>query len=415
MIQRVRAFASLALLVLVAACTGAPAREQRVLLISLDGFRWDYVDRAPAVRLRELAARGVRAERMVPSYPSKTFPNHYTIVTGLHPGEHGILANVMRDSMLGTFRTADSLAQWEPRWWGGEPIWVTAERQGRRAASLFWPGSEAPIGGVRPTWWTRYWHDMPHEARIARALEWLALPADSAPALITFYLSDTDDAGHRHGPDAAETDSAIARVDRAVGAIVDGIAGLGLTDVVNVLIVSDHGMTAASRDRVIVLDDLIDLGEVEVVDWNPVAAIRPRAGDEDRVYRALRGRHPHLRVYRKEEVPARHGYSAHPRIMPIIAEADEGWVIASRAQVARWDSTGWTIGGMHGYDPELLSMGSVFIAAGPGIARGRRVAPFRNIHVYPLVAHLLGIEPAPVSGSLDSVRGVLRTPGASSP
>jgi predicted AlkP superfamily pyrophosphatase or phosphodiesterase len=413
-----------AVVLLAAACSGGsgsastPARAtpavasgalaQRVLLISLDGFRWDYVDRAPAVRLRRLAARGVRADRLIPAFPSKTFPNHYTLVTGLTPEEHGIVANVMRDPELGLFRTSDVQAQRDPRWWGGEPIWVTAEKQGRRAGSFFWPGSETRIDGVGPTWYKRYQHDLPHRDRIDGVLEWLALPSDSAPAVITLYFSDTDDAGHRFGPAATETDSAIARVDRAIGTLVDGIARLGLTNVVNIIVVADHGMTPVSSARTILLDDYLDLSTVEIVDWTPVAAIAPRAGDEERVYQALRGRHPHLQVYRKGEVPARWHFNAHPRITPIVAVADEGWTITTRTALAQANAAGRTGGGAHGYDPELLSMGAVFIAAGPGIAEGRRVPAFRNIHVYPLMAHLLGLVPAPTSGSLDSVRAVLR-------
>lgn len=400
-----------------AACVGGPARssspppiaqQNRVLLIGLDGFRWDYVDRAPAVRIRELAARGVRAERLVPAFPSKTFPNYYTIATGLRPDEHGIVTNTMRDPVLGTFRLADSLAQQESRWWGGEPIWVTAERQGRRAATLFWPGSETSVGGVRPSWHTTYEHTRPNEDRVRQVLAWLALPADSAPALITLYLSDTDDAGHTYGPLAAQTDNAIARVDSVVGALVDGIARLGLTERVNVVIVADHGMTEISAERAIVLDDYIDVDEVDVLDWSPVAAIIPRAGDEERVYHALVGKHPRLQVYRKGELPARWHFNSHPRITPIVAVADEGWTIASRAQVARWRELGWTGGANHGYDPALISMGAVFVAAGPGIAQGRVVPPFQNIHVYPLLAELLGLRPARSSGVLDSVRAVLR-------
>lgn len=374
-------------------------QTQRVLLISLDGFRADYLDRPAAIRLRELAARGVRAESMIPAFPSKTFPNHYTLVTGLEPEEHGIIANVMRDPELGTFRTSDVAAQQDPRWWGGEPIWVTAERQGRRAASLFWPGSEAAIDGISATWWTRYDHDLPHAERIRRVLDWLALPADSAPAVITMYFPDTDDAGHGFGPMSIEVDSAIARVDRSVGAMVDGIDRLGLAEVVNVIVVADHGMAPVSRDRVIVLDELVDMSSIEVVDWSPVAAIIPDPGREEAVYAALHGAHPHLQVWRKGGVPARLHYNDHPRITPIIALADEGWTIASRAQVARMDATGWTTGGAHGYDPALKSMGAVFVAAGPGIVRGGVVPPFRNTAVYPLMVRLLG----------------LRTRGASSP
>ena len=402
----------LALPILAAAACRAerapPDQTPRVLLVSLDGFRWDYLDRAPAKRLRELAQRGVRAERMIPVFPSKTFPNHYSIVTGLTPDEHGIVANVMRDPELGLFRTSDSLAQQDSRWWAGEPIWVTAEKQGRRAAAYFWPGSEAVIDGVRSTWWTRYDHGRPNATRVRQVLEWLALPPDSAPAFIALYLSDTDDAGHRFGPTASQTDSAIARVDSAVGALVDGIARLGLTSVVNVLIVADHGMVETSADRAIVLDDYIDLKRVEVVDWTPVAAIAPRAGEEERVYRALAGKHPLLQVYRKGELPARWHFHAHPRITPIVAVADEGWTITSRAQVAQWREEGWTGGATHGYDPALVSMGAVFVAAGPGIARGKQIPAFRNVHLYALMAHLLALQPAPTAGSLDSVRAILR-------
>lgn len=387
---------------------------QRVLLISLDGFRWDYADRPGAVRLRELAARGVRAERLVPVFPSKTFPNHFSIVTGLRPEQHGIVANAIKDPALGIFRTTDSLAQQDARWWGGEPIWATAERQGRRAASLHWPGSEAPIGGRTQTWWSRYQHDLPRAERVRHVLDWLALPADSAPALITAYFPDLDDAGHADGPDSPRVDSVIAKADSAIGAIVDGIARLGLAEVVNIIIVADHGMSQTSRDRVIVLDDFVDVSTIDVVDWTPVAAIAPRAGDEERVYQALHGKHPRLQVYRKGEVPARWHFNDHPRITPIVAVADDGWIIASRAQLTRWlatdsagpDMTG--IGGAHGYDPALPSMGATFIAAGPGIARGVRVGALGNIHVYPLMAHLLGVRPAPNSGSIDSVRRVLR-------
>jgi predicted AlkP superfamily pyrophosphatase or phosphodiesterase len=189
---------------------------------------------------------------------------------------------------------------------------------------------------------------------------------------------------------------------------VDGIAELKLTDVVNIILVSDHGMVATSPERVIVLDELADLRDAEVVDWNPVAAIAPRADDVERLYRALRGAHPHLQVYRKGEVPARWHFNTHPRITPIVAVADEGWTIASRTQVDRWRAEGWTGGGTHGYDPELMSMGALFVAAGPGIAEGRVVPPFRNVHVYPLMARLLGLTPAATSGSLDSVRAVMR-------
>ncbi len=385
----------------------------RVVLISFDGFRADYVDRPAAVHLRRLAARGVRADRMIPAFPSKTFPTHYTLVTGLTPEHHGIVANVMRDPELGLFRSSDTLAIWEPRWWSGEPIWVTVETQGRRAATYFWPGSEAAIGGVRPSWYERYEHTRPNAQRVQRALEWLAMPADSAPAFIALYFSDTDDAGHRYGPTAPETDAAIARVDSALGALMDGVDRLGLREAVNIIVVADHGMTESSRERVIVLDDYLDMGTVDVVDYTPVAAIAPRDGNVERVYQALVGRHPHLQVYKKGSVPAAYHFNAHSRITPIVAVADEGWAITDRAALALRAPP--VVGGQHGHDPALVSMGAVFVAAGPGIAQGRRVPPFRSVHVYSLMAYLLGVRPAATDGSIDSVRALIRTRASSSP
>jgi len=386
----------------------AAAAPPRVILISFDGYRWDYISRPGAVRLRELAAGGVRAERMIPVFPSKTFPNHYSIVTGLTAEHHGIVANAIRDSVLGLFTLRDTLAQSESRWWGGEPIWVTTQRQGQRAGVVGWPGSEAAIGGVRPSWWQRYWHEQPHSEKVQKLLDWLSLPADSAPNLMLAYFHDVDGAGHSYGPEAPQVDSAIAMVDRALGALLDGIAARGMQDQVNIIIVSDHGMTPVSPERAIVLDDYVALDDVDVVDWTPVAAIAPKAGAMERVYAQLKDAHPQMAVYRKGEVPARYHFNGHPRITEIVAVAAEGWTITSRAQVTRSRATNWRGGGAHGYDPDLESMGALFVAAGPGIASGRVLPAFRNVHVYSLLAHLLHLTPARTDGSLDSLRAVLR-------
>ncbi len=380
---------------------------RHVILVGLDGFRPDYLDRAEAPRLRALAERGVRAERMLPVFPSKTFPNHYSIVTGLWAEEHGIVANNMRDPQLGRFTQRDAVAQNEPRWWGGEPIWATAERQGVRAGIVSWPGSEAAIPN-RPTWWQRYDHDETPDRKIAKVLRWLELPRDSAPGFIAIYFHDTDSDGHSYGPAAPETNRAIARVDQAFGTLEDAIARIGLRDSVVFVVVSDHGMTPSSVDRTILLDQLIDTTTIDVIDWTPVGMVAPRDGDAERVYRTLAGKHPHLQVYRREELPARWHFRNNDRIPPIVLVADEGWNITTTAAAARWRARGQLTGGQHGYDPELPSMGALFIAAGPGIAEGRRLAPFRNVHVYSLLAHLLGLEPARTSGTLDSLRAALR-------
>jgi predicted AlkP superfamily pyrophosphatase or phosphodiesterase len=381
----------------------------QVVLISIDGFRWDYLHRPEAARLRELASRGVRAERLIPVFPTKTFATHYSIVTGLHPEEHGILANNIWDDEIGKrFTLSDRAVQEDPRWWGGEPIWVTAERQGQRAAAYFWPGSDVEIQGVRPTWYRVYNGSTPNDRRVRTVLGWLARDPAEAPTMVTLYFSDVDNAGHTYGPDAPETNAAIAKVDSLIGMLVDGIASRRIVHRVNLIIVSDHGMVSTSRDRQIALDNYINMDRVRVVDWSPVLALTPDADYVDEAYRRLNVAHPNLQVYRKGEVPARLHYNSHPRITPIIGLADEGWSITTRARLrtARPDQLD---GATHGWDPELVSMGALFVAQGPAFAEGRVVPPLHAIHLYELMTHILGLQPAPNSGSLAAVRGVLRS------
>ncbi|MBX3131772.1 MAG: alkaline phosphatase family protein [Gemmatimonadaceae bacterium] len=381
-----------------------PATTPRVVMISLDGFRYDYINRPNARRLRALAASGVRAERLVPSFPSKTFPNHYTLVTGLRPEQHGIVANHFRDPELGFFTLRDTIAQSDPRWWGGEPIWVAAERQGLRAAIVGWPGSEAPIGGRHATWWSRYDHELPRDVKVRRILDWLSIPASRAPSLILGYFHEVDGAGHSYGPDSPQVDAAIAQVDSALGALIDGIARRGMADKVVLVIVSDHGMTATSPQRLILLDDYIALEDVDVVDWAPVTQIEPKPGAEERVYAALQRAHPALAVYRKGEVPVRYHFNANPRITKLVAVAEDGWTIASRAQAQRWREQGWRGGGNHGYAPEVQAMGATFVVAGAGIPRGRVIPAFGNVHVVAVLGRLLGVSLGGSEARVDSVR-----------
>ncbi len=384
----------------------APRRAPVVVVVSLDAFRWDYLQRPAAVNLRALAARGVHAERLVPSFPSKTFPNHYTLVTGLYPEHHGIVANTMLDQAIGRFATGADPAVRDGRWFGGEPIWVTAEKQHVRTAEYFWPGSEAEIAGVRPTWYKKYDQSVSRAERVRGALAWLAMPADSAPRLVTLYFNDVDDASHAVGPMGARTDTAIARVDSAVGALVAGIERLHLTDVVNVVVVSDHGMAPIAPERTVYLDDYVAMDGLEVIDWTPVAAIAPKPGRDAYVYARLKDASPHLAVYWKRDVPARLHFNSSPRITPIVAIAEEGWSITTRERAKK--PGGEAHGGAHGYDNLLPSMGALFVAAGPGLKQGLTVPPFQNIHVYSVLAALLGVTPAKTDGSLDSVRVLLR-------
>ncbi len=379
-----------------------------VVLVSLDAFAWDFMEKTATPNLDALAARGVRAERLIPVFPTKTFPNHYSLVTGLYAEHHGIVANNMYDPVFESrFSLGDRSAVTDGRWWGGEPIWVTAEKQGLVAAAFFWPGTEAAIQGIRPTYWRNYDGGIPNEDRVTQVLAWLDLPEGERPSLITLYFSDVDDATHRYGTDAPETLAAIRAVDRMIGLLVAGLERRGMATSTNMVVVSDHGMVDTSPDRVIFLDDYLALEEVDIVDWNPVAAIRPLDADaEDSIYERLVAAHPHLRVFRKDEIPTRWHYREHRRIQPILAVADEGWSISSHPffdlQPERM------AGANHGYDNALLSMGAVFVAAGPAFRVGTRAEPFEAIHVYELLCRILGLTPAPNDGDVSVVRGLLR-------
>ncbi|MBA3260458.1 MAG: alkaline phosphatase family protein [Gemmatimonadales bacterium] len=413
-------FRALPFALLLAGCAPAPgpartpatAERSPVILVSLDGFRSDYLDRGVTPTLTRLAREGARAEAMVPVFPTKTFPNHYTIVTGRWPANHGIVGNEFTAPELGArFGMADRGAVRDARFWGAEPIWVTAERQGVRTAPLFWPGSEAAVGGVRPSYALPYDHDLPDSARVRQVLQWLDRPPPKRPAFLTLYTSVVDAAGHDFGPDAPETRVAIAQADSMVGLLAAGLAARGLEDKVNLVIVSDHGMTATAPDRVIELDTYLDRSAFEVDAISPVLMAHPRPGLEDSVYRSLRAA-PHLTVYRRADLPARYHLAGSPRVAPIVALADEGWVIRRRPLPGEEP---WEVGyGDHGYDDSLASMRAIFVARGPGFRRGLVVPRFRNIHVYPLLAELLGLRPAETDGSLDSVRAMLAHPSATS-
>lgn len=380
-----------------------------VVLISMDGFRWDYRDRTDTPNLDYLVDHGVKAESMIPVFPSKTFPNHLTIVTGLYPENHGIVSNTMYDDVFDAWyrigQGSESVK--ESRWYEGEPIWVTAEKQGETAATFFWPASEADIAGIRPTYWYTYDESIGNTERVQQVIRWLDLPRDERPVFITLYFSDTDTWGHRVGPQGLELDSVIHELDAAIGMLLDSLKARDSVDEVNMIVTSDHGMTATSDDRVIFLDDYINLEDVLMVEWSPLAMIRPNAGKEEAIYAQLYQAHPNMAVYRKEEVPERFHYRNHRRITPLVCLADEGWSISSRGYAET--HPGAYDGGTHGYDNRLKSMHATFIASGPAFKDGLVVDSFENVHLYELMCHILNLDPADNDGSLDSVGMMLDT------
>ncbi len=398
---------------LLAGCAGSRPVDTTasgpVVLVSLDGFRYDYAARVPTPTLDRIAEEGARAQWLNPAYPTLTFPNHYTLVTGLYPEHHGIVGNhFYSPEKQAAFSYRDTAAVRDARWWGGEPIWATAEKQGVRAATVFWPGSEAAIGGVRPSHWLAYDDDLAYDARVDTLLAWLDLPAEKRPRLLTLYLSAVDNAGHRYGPESPEVDAAIERVDATLARLVEGLEARGLYEQATLIVVSDHGMSDMAAERVVYLDDYADVeAPSERVYWGEPLGVWPRAGKADSLYAVLATTPiPHAQVYRRETLPARLHFDGHAAAPPILVLAEPGWTLTTRARAAARPMEGhW---GTHGFDNAAPEMRAIFYARGPRFKKGSVAPPLASIDVYPLLAHVLGLDPARVDGSLDASRAMLR-------
>lgn len=384
-----------------------------IILISLDGFRYDYLTKYKPKYLNFLARQGVRAKWLIPSFPTKTYPNHYTIATGLYPQNHGIVENSIYDREFDAVFSLDNRAEVENgRWWLGEPIWVTAEKQGQKAGSIFFPGTEAEIAGKRPTYWKRYDDRVSNAERVDTILSWLDLPPARRPTCLSLYFSDADDAGHAFSPDSLEVGRAVAEVDGAIGRLIEGLAARKIFGKVNLIIVSDHGMAPVKNTNAIVLDDIFDTGLAERIFWtSEIVSIFPREGKEGEIYSALKAGLPsNAKVYRKSETPERFHYRHSPRIAPILVLPVEGWSLTNRRRFEATRERGdlHKLKGAHGYDNRLESMRAVFIAQGESFKKGKVVEPFENIHVYNIMANILGLKPARNDGESAVAREVLR-------
>jgi predicted AlkP superfamily pyrophosphatase or phosphodiesterase len=392
---------------LLALALGSPAVAQEpepavTILISIDGMRPDYLDRGLTPNLAEFRKRGVAAT-MRPSFPSKTFPNHYTIVTGKRPDRNGIVGNAMIDPVRPgqMFSMGDPKQALDPFWWiEAEPVWITAEKAGLRTATMFWPGSEVAHGGIRPRDWMRFDQAIGNEQRVNTVLDWMRRPAAIRPRLVTMYFDTVDTAGHRFGPDrSAELDAAITEVDARIGDVVRGVEAMGVR--ANFVITADHGMAATAEDRVIQLQDLIDPASYIAVETGPYAAIEPAAGTDDRVYQALLKPHDHMACHRKEALPAQLHYGKNPRVAAIICIAQNGWTILSGTPPYP------VKGGAHGYDPANPDMHAPFMAFGPAIKPTAGLPLFDNVDVYPLIAALTGFAPLPSDGDAATLAPII--------
>ncbi|KKZ67479.1 ectonucleotide pyrophosphatase/phosphodiesterase family member 1/3 [[Emmonsia] crescens] len=393
------------------------------ILISLDGFRSDFLNRGLTPTLNSFIANGISPDYMLPSFPSVTFPNHFTLVTGLHPESHGIVGNTFWDPVLKEeFYYTDPARSMQPKWWTAEPLWVTAEKQGVRTAIHMWPGSEAHIAPVEPTYLDKFnaKEDLVHKAN--RVLSFLDLPGDEEaedlpsdtdrrPQLIAAYVPNVDTDGHKFGPNSTEIRNTIAQVDRMLANIFQGLHDRNLTEVVNIVIVSDHGMATTSTDRLVQLEDLIDIELVDRLDGWPLRGIRPkRPEDLDTLKQQLaessKAYHDSIEVYTRETMPDRYHFSNNERIAPLWVIPKTGWAIVERTSFdvkeAKKNNEVYHPRGLHGYDHEHPLMRSIFVARGPKFPHNpnSRLKNFQNIEVYNIVCDSLEIEPHPNNGTL---------------
>lgn len=369
-----------------------------LILLSIDGFRYDYAHKFGATNLLSLAEEGASAERMIPCFPSKTFPNHYSIVTGQYPGTHGIVSNeFFSRSKNEWYAIQRKEAVQDSSWYGGVPLWVLAEQNKMNAASLFWVGSEAPIGGLMPTYSYSYDGSVPNEYRIRQIIDWLKLPAEERPHLVLGYFSLVDDVGHRYGPDHPETKRAVLEIDSLIGQLRASLSDLDLP--VHLVLVSDHGMSSISHG--LVLPDMVELGDAEVSYSFPPMIYQDDQQEVDRMYYQLL-KHDLLEVYKKDNLPNYLNFKNDDAIGDL--------VVITKAPTVVLPSPRPVSGGTHGFDPFTNEeMGAIFYASGPLIKPGVVLSPFENIHLYPFIAQILGLPvPSEVEGSLDALSPILK-------
>jgi predicted AlkP superfamily pyrophosphatase or phosphodiesterase len=404
----VRTLIALAVLALTACATPhrAVPSYSPLILISIDGYRADYLERGLSPQLAALAADGVRAQALKPAFPTLTFPNHYTIVTGLYPDHHGIVANRMIDPASGKrFAHGDTKLAADPLWWTVDPLWVSVERQGKHAATMFWPGSDVEIGGVRPDYWAPFDASASLNGRVDQVLLWLGLPASRRPDFVTLYFEQVDHAGHEYGPDSAQLDAALRDVDAALGRLVQGLRRRGLERTANLVIVSDHGMAATDVTRTVLLDDVIDVSKVDLVNTGVLTGLAAKTGHATEVERALLAPQAHMTCRRKGDMPARLHYGTNARIPPLLCLADDGWTISTRRDLER---PGHEVQkGEHGYDNDDPQMRAMFVAHGPAFRHGLVVPEFDNVDIYVLLTSILHLEPQPNDGDYGVVAPML--------
>lgn len=379
------------------------AYSGKVMLVSMDGFRADYITSVTGLgNFTRLSNMGCHVKNLIPPFATVTFPSHYTLVTGLHEESHGIVSNSMYDPLLNaTFTKSSSETVW---WNGGEPIWITAEKKKRNSTGVyFWLGSEAELQGLRPSIYYKYTESVPFEQRVQTAISWFT---DDNKDFVALYFHEPDSTGHTYGPGSTQVADKVREMDGILGLILDTLRSKSLEDKVNLIVLSDHGMTEIDlNNKLLVLWNYVNESLVErIPDYGAVTAILPKKGSEGEVL-AQAQKIPHAKAYSKEAIPEQFHYRNHRRIMPIIIICEDGWSLTTDANKTRSRPRR----GDHGYSNDLPSMKPIMFAAGPDFRQGLALdAPIYGVDVYPLLCRLLGLDPAPNNGSLQNTQALLR-------
>ncbi|MCX6235795.1 MAG: ectonucleotide pyrophosphatase/phosphodiesterase [Bacteroidetes bacterium] len=380
------------------------SQKPYVVILSMDGFRWDYPDKVITPNLNYMAENGVKARSLQPCFPSKTFPNHYSMATGLYPDHNGIVNNSFYDRALDAhYAIEDRDAVEDGRFYAGEPLWVTAEKQHMITASYFWVGSEASIENIRPTYWKEYDKDISFERRIDTVVYWLQLPTDKRPHLVMLYFEEPDVTGHDYGPESQHTMSKVVYMDSLVGVLITKLKTLSIYDQINLIVTSDHGMAQIFRDKTEFLGEKLDRAWFDAIEGsNPIYNLYVKDIYFDTVYSIL-NRIQHISTWKRGEVPPRLHYGNNPRVGDIIVVADSLWSV-------RWSDRGnYMYGGTHGYDNRNMDMHAIFYALGPAFKKGYVQPTFENTDIYPLVSHILGLASATTDGTLEHIAGMLKS------
>ena len=387
------------LLIHLGLANGQETKKPYVILVSLDGFRWDYSKHFATPNLNAIAKVGVHAKSMRPSYPSKTFPNHYSMVTGLYPDHHGIINNNFYDPLLQKSFSLSSDAKRDPQFYGGNPIWNVAEEQGVKSASFFWPGSDTDKKS--PSIYRKYDDTVTYENRINTVVEWLNLPENERPHLITLYFDEPDHTGHTFGPLSPENKKMVVKMDSIIGVLVRKLDVLPIGNEINLIVVSDHGMAAISDSKKVAILDYLKpswLGYHQVI--NPIMSIQAKHGYEDSIALALK-KVPHIKFWAAKEVPKRLHFGSNARVLDFVIEAKKEFSLVGSINQK-------IVGGTHGYDNQNKDMQAIFYAKGPNFNIGKKITTFQNVSVYPLIASILGLHIEKVDGSLQEVAPLLR-------